>query len=476
MKNIYKVSLLAVLVFLGYACDGDFEEINTNPNDPAAVSSGLLLADAQRLATNQLYSTFVGGDMGSCWSQQWSKVQYNDEERYQPRGSVIQSVWDVFYEDVAADSRKMYELAQTEGNTNMMAVARVMEAYGFSVLTDVFGDVPYSEALAAEAGIIKPVYDEQAAVYTGIIALLTEAETLFASGTGEIGSTGGTSDLIYGGDASKWRKLGNSLHFRVLMRQSGVVDVSSQLQALVSAGNMFTSNADDAGVQYLEADPNANPIYETIVFGTRGEFKVCDVLVNMLTTNGDPRLPVYVGENDNGELRGKPAGIADVPSDDYGYGNVSPVGDAYLEATAPGFIMTYSQLAFLHAEAAVRNLISGDAQTWFQAGIDASLTNVVNNLPAGSYSETLTGTQAQQLEQIANQEWLALYCQGVEAWTEWRRTGYPTLSPAADAVISTIPTRYTYPAGEQTLNATNYAAAVASQGEDRLSTSVWWDN
>jgi hypothetical protein len=478
MKNlINKLTLLSLMVFVGFGCDNGFEELNENPNEPAEVSSGLLMADALFRAGNRMHTTFVGGDMGACWAQQFSKVQYNDEARYTPRGSVIQAVWDDMYEDLASDARTMYNLAGEAGNTNMQGVARVMEAYAFQVLTDVFGSVPYTEALQADAGILKPVYDDQATVYAGVLALLDEAETLFATGEGEIGSTGGTSDLVYQGDASKWRKFANSLKFRALMRISSApgMNVGSDLQALVNKGNMFTSNDDDAAVHYLGSNPNANPLYETVVFGTRLEWKVSDVLVNTLSANNDPRLAIYVAENDAGEFRGKPSGIIDVPSDDYSYANVSGIGEAYLNPELPGWFMTYSELNFLMAEAAQRGLITGDAQTFFQAGIDASLTSSTNGLPAGSYSETLAaGTE---LQQIGTQKWIALFGQGVEAWNEWRRTRFPVLTPAIEGALGgNFAVRYTYPSGEQTLNATNYSAGVASLGgPDRLDTNVWWD-
>lgn len=476
-NNIIKSLIYSFIVFGLINCDGDFEEVNENPNDPATAPSGLLMADPIFLATNQLYSNFVGGDMGSCWAQQWSKVQYNDEERYIPRTAVIQAVWDVLYEDLASDAKKIYEIAQTEENTNMQGVAKIMQAYAFSVLTDIYGDIPVTEALQAENGLSQPVYDEQSVVYDTIISYLDAADLLLASGTGDIGTSDGTSDLIYGGDATLWRKFANSLKFRVLMRMSDMEDVSADLQALVNSEMLFSSNDDEAKLIYLDNDPSANPIYENIVFGARGEFKVSDLLVDMLTTNGDPRLTVYVGTSDEGELRGKPAGMSDVPNAEYNYQNVSPIGDAYLEPTAPGFWMSYAQLNFLLAEATIKGYITGNtAQSYFQAGINASLTDVNNNLASGAYTETLSTDTNTALQQIAEQEWLALFCQGVEAWIEQRRTGYPVLTPAIDGVLDEIPSRYTYPSGEQSLNAANYTAAVESQGIDLLTTKMWWDN
>ena len=476
MKNISLIFTLAVGLVLFMGCDKDFEEINNNPNDPIAVPSGLLTADVVFNAGNTLYSTFVGGDMGSCWAQHWGKVQYNDEERYQPRGSVIEvTVWKTIYEDVISDAKTMQTLAEEEGNDNMKGVALVMQAYGYSLLTDVFGSIPFSEAIRADEGIFSPKYDTQEEVYTGILAMLDEANSLFSADGGTILAN---SDILYGGDYSKWQKFANSLKFRSLMRISGKVNVASQLQALTSQP-MFSSNSDEAKLIYLANDPSANPIFETIVFGNRAEFKVNSVMVDMMAGINDPRLPIYAAPNEDGEIRGKPAGIENVPNDDYNYSNVSPIGSAYLQATAPGYFLSYSELQFLMAEAAHKGYISGSAETYYQNGVSASFAaNGLSQADADAYlaQGTVAYTQATGLQKIAEQNWLGLFCQGIEAWTEWRRTGYPALQPAIEAVINEIPSRFTYPSIEQSVNKANYDAAVSGQGADLLTTKVWWMN
>ena len=476
MKNISLIFTLAVGLVLFMGCDKDFEEINNNPNDPIAVPSGLLTADVVFNAGNTLYSTFVGGDMGSCWAQHWGKVQYNDEERYQPRGSVIEvTVWKTIYEDVISDAKTMQNLAVAEGNENMQGVALVMQAYGYSLLTDVFGSIPFSEAIRADEGIFSPKYDTQEEVYTGILAMLDEANSLFSADGGTILAN---SDILYGGDYSKWQKFANSLKFRSLMRISGKVNVASQLQALTSQP-MFSSNSDEAKLIYLANDPSANPIFETIVFGNRAEFKVNSVMVDMMAGINDPRLPIYAAPNEDGEIRGKPAGIENVPNDDYNYSNVSPIGSAYLQATAPGYFLSYSELQFLMAEAAHKGYISGSAETYYQNGVSASFAaNGLSQADAAAYlaQGTVAYTQATGLQKIAEQNWLGLFCQGIEAWTEWRRTGYPALQPAIEAVINEIPSRFTYPSIEQSVNKANYDAAVSGQGADLLTTKVWWMN
>ena len=227
--NKFYLFLFIGLLFLS-SCDEGFEEMNKDPNNPISVPADLMLPGITSAAMNNMYSTFVGGDMGVAWAQQISKVQYNDEERFYPRNSTIDAFWNNMYEDVISDANKMYILAEAEGNNNLMGVALILKAYGFSVVTDCYGMIPFTEALRAEEGIVSPAYDTQATVYTGILAILDEAAALLGTG----GTINADSDVIYGGDASKWEKFANSLKFRSLMRISAKESVGSQFEFRVT--------------------------------------------------------------------------------------------------------------------------------------------------------------------------------------------------------------------------------------------------
>lgn len=475
MKRFKIITILFLGLLVSISCDSDFEEINTDPNNPVSVPSDLLIPGIVRGAQNNLYSTFVGGDMGACWAQQFSKVQYNDEERYIPRQGTISNIWSVWYSVVIADADAMYKIAESEGNNNMKGVALTLKAYGFAFLTDVYGDIPFTEAIKAEEGIIAPVYDDQETVYNGIFAMLDEAISLLGT-SGDINST---NDILYGGNPNLWKKFASSLKFRALMRVSNKMSVGAELQSLVNAGNLFSSNAEDAKLIYLSANPSANPLYESIVFGTRGEWKINSEMVDWLASDNDPRLPVYAGLNENDIYRGKPSGFVDVPNDDYNYTNVSALGDFYLRPELPGFFMSYPELKFLMAEATVKGFISGNANTHFIDGLNASLD--FNEVPAADATAFVSGkflqsNQTAALEQIGRQNWVALFSQGIEAWNEWRRTGIPALTPAAEGDLNQIPSRYNYPSTEYSINKINVEAAVASQGADNLTTPIWWMN
>ncbi len=474
MKILKYALIVTFVVSIFSSCDKGFEELNKNPNEPTKVPSGLLLADVVRNTGNNLYSTFIGGDMGECWGQHWAKVQYNDEARYIPRSSIIEAIWKNFYEDVVSDASQMEALAAKEGNDAGQGAAIVMQAYAYLILTDYFGDIPFSEAAKAQEGIFTPKYDSQQDVYHGVIDMLNRASDLLASGRGSLIST---SDLLYGGDVAKWEKFANSLQFRALMRISGKEDVKDRLTTLMGKP-MFASNDDDAELTYLSAKPNANPIWETVVDGVREEFKVNSVLVDMLQNNSDPRLDVYVAKNAAGEYRGKPAGIFDLPSDDYNYDNVSPIGSAYLQPEKPAVFMSYSELLFFQAEAAKQGWITGSAKDFYEAGVKANLEKNGKGDDYATYIATpfAAYNDANAMEKIATQKWLALFCQGAETWTEWRRTKIPALTPAIDGNINEIPSRIPYPSIEQSVNKDNYNAAVSSLGGDLLTTKFWWLN
>jgi len=477
MKRFKIITILFFSLLVTVGCDNDFEGLNTDPNNPIAVPSDLLIPGIVRAAQNESYSTFTGGDMGACWSQQFAKVQYNDEARYIPRQSIISRVWNTYYAVVISDAGSMYDIAVTENNNNMQGVALTLQAYGFAFLTDVYGNIPFSEAIKASSeGIITPKYDSQEAVYTGTLAMLDDAIALLGTG----GTINSTNDILYGGNANLWKKFASSLKFRMLMRASGKMSVGADLQALVNAGNLFSGNADDAKLVYLGSDPSANPLFETIDFGGRAEWKINSEMVDRLNAASDPRLAVYAGVNDAGKYRGKPSGFSDVPSDDWNYTNVSPLGDFYLQPELPGFFMSYPELQFLMAEAVTKGYISGDANALYLNGITASMEfNEVAGPDIASFLNEKalnSGSQSAALAQIGEQNWIALFGQGVESWNEWRRTGYPALTPAYQADLSEIPSRYNYPTVESSLNTTNYNDVVAAQGADNLTTHVWWMN
>jgi len=475
MKNT-KVILLAFLGFTIFTgCDTNFEEINTDPDSSTELPAHLLLGYTQRWYSNTMHNLLAGagGDMGAMWAQSWSKVQYNDEERYVPRRNTMDAIFGNIYTTVISEATAMEALAMTEGNTNLAAVGKIMQAVGFQTLTEMYGPIPFTEAI--DGSNLQPIYDDESVVFEGVIQLLTDAADMLANGSGSITAS---SDLWYGGDANKWRKLANTLKFRALMRISSTRSVGGELQALV--GSMMTSNDDNAQIQYLSVSPDAWPAFETIVDGNRLEYKINSLMVETLESLNDPRLPVYAAPAaSDGALRGKPGGY---PNEALGltYANISGIGAFYLSPTLPGKTMAYSELMFLMAEAANEGYISGGlaaVNNYYNAGITASFQWNGVDSAAGAYlaqDGIAITSQNDGRSKIGTQKWISLFGQGYEQWTEWRRTKVPALTPVIEGNINQIPTRYFYPTTEPSFNKANYDDAVSRIGSDELTSGLYW--
>lgn len=470
MKKI-SIFLLVIMGFSFVSCDQDFEKINEDPNNPTKVPAHLLIANTIKLNQDVLYGlTASTNEMGWSWTQQISLVDYNEIEKYEPRRSSIDAIWNNIYVGVLAETKEMEKLAIAENNTNLQGIALVLRANAFELLTDAFGPIPFTEAL--DQTITQPKYDSEQVVHAGIISLLTQADALFASNSGVVPAS---SDLVYGGNTAKWRKLANALKLKALMRISKNQAVGADVAALVAAGNLMTSNADSGELAYLGTQPDANPIYETIVFSNRPEYKVSSVLVNKLVASSDPRLAVYAQKNASNAYVGNTPGTKPASGSAF-----SAIGTEFLKATLPGVIMSYAQQQLLLAEAANEGYIVGglpQAELYYQSGITASM-NTYGLTPSPAYLASPSVkfiTQAGARPMIGEQMWLALFGQGFEAWSEWRRTGFPVLTPLANGAQTTIPKRFYYQSQEVSLNKSNYNAASATLNNGDLMTSkLWW--
>lgn len=468
--------MLIFSVFATVSCTKDFEEINTDPNNPLSIRADLLLAGTIRSTQTAAYQMF--GDNGATWSQQLSQVEYVTEERYLPRTGSINNTWGTFYTAVIIDSKKMTEFAILEKNTNLEGISLIIQANAFQTLTDVFGPIPFSEA--GVKGILKPKYDSQENVYKGIISLVTKADGLLALNSGTVPAS---ADLIFAGNIPKWRKFANSLKLRALMRISKApgVNNAAEIQALVAAGNLMNSNDDTAKIYNLTDQASAHPFFATL--GSRKEFKVSSVLVAKLNEYNDPRLAVFADKNNAGNYVGNIPG-----TDSRNYPGISPIGAFYRKADLSSIIMSYSQVQLLLAEAAnegyiANPIVSGtlsQSEQYFRNGIEANfLYNGLTSAQAVTYYSQAPldyNTPAVGRKIIGEQVWLSTFLQGFEPWIEWRRSNYPALSPVLFATESSIPGRYTYAQLESSVNQANYTTAAATLvGGDKVTSKVWWD-
>ncbi|MBK7870340.1 MAG: SusD/RagB family nutrient-binding outer membrane lipoprotein [Saprospiraceae bacterium] len=486
MKNIFFKSILFLaLIFAVAACTDEFEEINTNPNSPSEVNSALLLPQIQRDMINAVLGEAWG--IGNVVIQHTAKNQFVNEDRY--LWGELNSIWNNVYDNMR-DVNNILIQSEELGQNNYKGIALIMKSWMFSLATDCYGDIPYTEASRAKEGFVYPKYETQENIYNGILNDLKTANDVLGS-TGEVVS----GDVIFNGDIEKWRKLANSLRVRYLMRISNKRDVSAELKSIVGDPKqpVFGSNADNAVYDYLASAPDQFPQFTNRI-GSFNEFRASKTAVDMLKTLNDDRMFIFFRPTPATEgsaspvYEGIPNGLADAEALQYNGGpqNHSRIGELYFEQSisakglqiAKGIIMTNAELQFLLAEAAEKGLITADAATYYNNGIKASFefygltaNDTYLNQPTVAY----TGTQQEKLVKIGTQKWIAFFYTGLEAWFDWRRTGIPALQPSVDNQNEDrIPVRFIYPIIEQGLNGDNRAEAVNRQGADDINTKMWY--
>jgi hypothetical protein len=511
-KNILKYAALVTLAWGISACTDNFDEYNTNENAPTAEQAApdLLLTDAIEVLTDRVHSIALGHEFGACWVQYMAKAQYTDEDRYLPRVADINTAWTSLYANSGQDIAKLKKIAETTKNDSYKAVALIWGAYNASVATDLWGYVPNSAAFQgdpADGGILDPKYDDQETIYRAIIADLKEANTLLSTSTTPI-----AGDILFSNRLPMWRKFSNALRLRLLLRMSAKDENFAKTEMSEIAASATGANAkfpifaagESAALAYLGAAPNNNPIHENRK--TRDDHRVSKNLVDLLKAYQDERLAVYANPAANtGIFSGIPNGLTSAAAAAYlgnGLANVSKMGSYFTAATAPGMMLSNAEQQFILAEAAKRGLIPGGdvaAETYYNAGITASFNQYATALQAKfdagtsgdlTFPKDYTVAQAIEnqiegahkynpatgLQEIRVQKYIAMFDQGLQGWFEWRRTGVPALTPAANGLNDgKIPVRLTYPLDEETKNPTKVADAKRDQGGNvTLNTPVWW--
>ena len=487
MKLIFKnITLLVVSLFLLSGCTKDFDTINNNPNSPVNVNSQLLLPDIQRDMFDRQISEAWG--IGNIVIQHIAKNQFVNEDRY--LWGERNGYWNTIY-DKMRDVENYLSTARANNDKGSESVGLIMKSWMYSILTDTYGDVPYTEAVKAKEGIFYPKYDEQEKIYQGILDDLKKANEYLATEKSTV-----AGDLIFAGNPEKWRKTANALRIRYLMRISRRVDVKNELTAIISdpvANPVFTGNEDNAVYNYTSTPPDIFPMYYTRV-GSFNEYRASKTLMDMLKGWDDPRYRIFFRPTPASEVEGDPEyigipnGLDDVEAQTYegGQQNHSPVGRLFFEesntaagmAIAKGVMMTYAELMFCLAEAAEKGFVSGSAEEFYLNGIKASFDYYSLDLPNGYLdipAVKFTGDMQQKLVKIGTQKWISLFFQGSEAWFDWRRTRIPNLNPSrTNQNNDMIPVRFIYPIGEQALNGLNRQAAVDRMGGDDLNTLMWY--
>ncbi len=473
---------LIMVVGLGVAgCTEDFTGINTNPNAPTDVGVQYLLPAGIVGGVTSLLGTGFDRGTASVWVQHYARLQYGSIDRYEIDGSFSDGLWASLYTGALVDFDAVVQKAAERGQANQEAVGRILRAWMFHNMVDLWGDIPYTEALGGlAAGNITPRYDDAQSIYGGLLAELAAASAQIDVASGLFPDifrgTVGNPDLIYEGDMGKWRRFANSLRLRMAMR----VQNASEAAGAIAEG-VFASVDDEAKLAWLGSPPNENPMAPAFI-ARPGDFRISAAMVDALLAHNDPRLPIYADPaRETGEFRGMPNGMND--SHGIEFEQVSRVGKWFLRPTTPTWIQSYAEVALLQAEAAVRGFSGGDAAALYEAGIRASMetygiaSDDIDAYLAQPMVALASDTDA-QLGQIAQQMWFALYDQGPEAWAYFRRVGHPYLTAGPDNVNNDlIPVRLPYPQSEESVNNANLTAAQSAQGlgSEPWNTRLFWD-
>jgi hypothetical protein len=353
------------------ACDDGLAGINENRNAPNDVGAELLLPQVIEVATNQILGAGLLNLEGmGLFAQHYAKIQYPNEDRYDLRPAAIENGWSALYAGPLKDAQVIIEKGEESGTPNHVAVGLILRSWMYGVMTDLWGDLPYSEALALDSeGTSTPRYDAQADIYAGLLSDLEQANDLIDPSDDGFGPT----DLLYGGDMEAWRRFANSLRLRFAIRISGADPVVAQQHATAAlAAGVLQSNDEMAQLRYAGSPPNEHPLFENRVRNNRDDHAISQTMVDQLLELSDPRLSVYAERNQAGDYAGMPNGMNDghnVP-----LASVSRIGNYWRNTpNAPAVILSYAEVLFLAAEAA-RNGWGGDAASLYEAGVRASLS------------------------------------------------------------------------------------------------------
>ena len=511
MKKIYRYTLMILLVAVGISCTKGLEDLNKNKVSPTTLDAVLLLNNAiintSFPTKTQIYEMAIVQQMVSPNGGVLAGGNFNQDSR----DVVGAPTWAVYYQNVIKYTHDA--IAKTKSvasRSNLYNMARIWQAYTFMILTDTYGAIPYTEGGAGFTDqIFFPKYDQQQDIYPKLIQELTDASNaLSASGTIE------SSEVLYAGNIAQWKKLGYSLLLRAGMRLSKVD--ATKAQAAVQAafnGGVITANADNA---YMRHDANYQNPAGNMLNGTEAaNFYLVKAFVDTLKNNADPRLSAiairYVGatsgptqttsnQNSSAAVQiGMPMGYdngtiparatADGLASFYDYSQADR--RRVVKTTAPMFFVTAAQTNLLLAEARHRGWItSGSASAYFSAGIAAHMdqmatydaSSAISGAARDAYVAANPLVSGRELEQINTQYWIASFLNGPEAFANFRRSGYPALTPNPygqpsnpDVPNGTFIRRIGYPTSELSVNTANVNAAIAAMGADKLSTRLWWD-
>lgn len=479
MKSNLLILLGAVLILVS-GCR-KFDQLNTDPAKPEEASPQYLLSGAEKRASDLMYNGYYNGRIGMHFAQYWTGTDKTAESRNQVTD---EGLWAGLYTGPLMDLQeisKYYDRHPGERNPHMLAVAEILKSWIFHVLTDIYVDIPYSQALKGDANP-QPAFDKAPDIYSSMLASLkSQINILEETDSGPI-----TGDILGNGDKEYWVRFANALRMRIALRMSDVQPDEARNVIEEAAKNTLTAVKEDVYFPYNNTAVSSRFPYND-ADRQQVEFAVTTTLIDYMKKVDDPRLPIYARKDTATQTyRGKAYGFANnnPPMD-----SLSKPGTLPYSPAMKGYIITYAEVAFIKAEAAARGMnVGGSAASLYEDGIMASMqqwglketdTLVIRYLRKVPY------TAGDWKNVIGTQKWLALYMQGLQSWMERLRLDFSQpdgtplfikpVSGSLDPLVPDVPQRLTYPAASRSANAANADAAAQRIGGDTKATKNWWN-
>lgn len=491
MKHILNITTLAFSALSLVSCTKNFDDLNRDPTRPTTITPEALITSAEKSASDVMYNNFVNGRVGMLGSQYWSHSNGDGMyARYFLDEGTNNLLWSLYSSALTNldEIIKMREADPEAVTANSAAIANILSVWIFQVLTDVYGNIPYSEALKGINNFTAR-YDDSRAIYDSLVARIDRQLPLLDPGLASFRS----GEKIYNGDVTKWRKLANSLKLRIGIRMADAYpDVAKGIVESAIAGGVIDDNSSNALFPYLSAAPDQFPYSQLQGGSMLLDYKMSKTLVDFMGELSDPRLPKYARPADaDGEYHGLTYGLANQPenvNNAFSYPGTRPYSPDF-----PGIIMTKAEVDFAMAEAAARGWAAGlTAAQHYENGIRASMAfwQVTDQQAIANYLDKVEYSQADWRNCIGTQKWLSLYMQGLQGWFERTRLEFNKPGRENDVLFATpvlildnniaqanltVPYRLTYPVSEANINRTNYQQAGQAIGGDTKATKLWWN-
>lgn len=482
IKDMYKIPLfLFAIALTTTSCTASFDDVNTDPDNPGtSIDPTNELTYLVYQTSYRMFDEWFDINESCTFSGQICKLAYIDESRYAFRANVNSNCWEYVYE-IQNTAKDLIALADSENNSTLANVGKIWKAQVAQITTDRWRDVPYSDMCQLTDGVLAPTYDTQETIYPALLTLLKEAaDGLAADQTGSLGS----GDVLYNGDASKWQRYCNSLRLRIAMRISGVDTELAKSTVEEILGNptkypVIESNDDNAFYDWA----GGSEVWAAYYKQRPNEYGVSDVMINALQSLEDPRLSVYALPiaADNSTYRGYTIGAANSAV----VKNYSKIGTRFMAHDGKKGFTPYFRAAETYFDIAEASMLGWNTGTTAEAAYTEAVTlslseNSVSDAKIAAYlagKGKYDGTK----NQLYLQEWIALFKQGMEAWSLYRRTGVPTTNYIAPGRASsykshkTPPLRYPYPQTELDLNTKNVTPYYNEIVDNYWGKPMYWD-